>query len=86
MRKVLLLAAAVGCSFGLPVQASTFAYISSPADGLISQYRLDEQSGALRLVEQTKAGDQVNPIGVFQGSCRVNRLTMLLFSQRFALD
>ncbi|RJY20661.1 hypothetical protein C6381_22620, partial [Pseudomonas syringae pv. actinidiae] len=27
MRKVLLLAAAVGCSFGLPVQASTFAYI-----------------------------------------------------------
>ncbi|WP_258007525.1 hypothetical protein, partial [Pseudomonas syringae] len=24
--------------------------------------------------------------GVFQGSCRVNRLTMLLFSQRFALD
>ncbi|WP_229622354.1 hypothetical protein, partial [Pseudomonas syringae] len=27
---------------------------------------------------------QIN--GVFQGSCRVNRLTMLLFSQRFALD
>ncbi|OSR63039.1 hypothetical protein BV326_05874 [Pseudomonas syringae pv. actinidiae] len=26
------------------------------------------------------------PLGVFQGSCRVNRLTMLLFSQRFALD
>ncbi|MDU8637049.1 transposase domain-containing protein, partial [Pseudomonas syringae] len=25
-------------------------------------------------------------LGVFQGSCRVNRLTMLLFSQRFALD
>ncbi|EPN04947.1 hypothetical protein A253_08982, partial [Pseudomonas syringae pv. actinidiae ICMP 19102] len=24
-------------------------------------------------------------LGVFQGSCRVNRLTMLLFSQRFAL-
>ncbi|WP_146053300.1 hypothetical protein, partial [Pseudomonas amygdali] len=24
--------------------------------------------------------------GVFQGSCRVNRLTMLLFSQRLALD
>ncbi|EGH09216.1 MULTISPECIES: lactonase family protein, partial [Pseudomonas syringae group] len=64
MRKVLLLAAAVGCSFGLPVQASTFAYISSPADGLISQYRLDEQSGALSLVEQTKAGDQVNPMAI----------------------
>ncbi|AQL38564.1 hypothetical protein JN853_20410 [Pseudomonas syringae pv. actinidiae ICMP 9853] len=28
----------------------------------------------------------VQRIGVFQGSCRVNRLTMLLFSQRFALD
>ncbi|KPW58733.1 lactonase family protein [Pseudomonas syringae group genomosp. 3] len=64
MRKVLLLAAAVGCSFGLPVQAATFAYISSPADGLISQYRLDEQSGALSLVEQTKAGDQVNPMAI----------------------
>lgn len=64
MRKVLLLAAAVGCSFGLSVQASTFAYISSPADGLISQYRLDEQSGALSLVEQTKAGDQVNPMAI----------------------
>ncbi|RMU31383.1 putative lactonase protein [Pseudomonas syringae pv. primulae] len=64
MRKVLLLAAAVGCSFGLPVQASTFAYISSPTDGLISQYRLDEQSGVLSLVEQTKAGDQVNPMAI----------------------
>ncbi|WP_024697359.1 lactonase family protein [Pseudomonas avellanae] len=64
MRKVLLLAAAVGCSFGLTVQASTFAYISSPTDGLISQYRLDEQSGALSLVEQTKAGDQVNPMAI----------------------
>ncbi|GBH18057.1 6-phosphogluconolactonase [Pseudomonas syringae pv. actinidiae] len=46
------------------MQASTFAYISSPADGLISQYRLDEQSGALSLVEQTKAGDQVNPMAI----------------------
>ncbi|RML97936.1 hypothetical protein ALQ88_05718, partial [Pseudomonas savastanoi] len=50
MRNILLLAAAVGCSFGLPAQAATFAYISSPTDGLISQYRLDEQSGALSLV------------------------------------
>ncbi|MDU8081938.1 hypothetical protein RX812_28265, partial [Pseudomonas syringae pv. actinidiae] len=30
-------------------------------------------------------GDLHHP-GVFQGSCRVNRLTMVLFSQRFALD
>ncbi|MCJ2374585.1 lactonase family protein [Pseudomonas sp. RGM 3321] len=64
MRNFLLLAAAVGCSFGLPAQAATFAYISSPTDGLISQYRLDEQSGALSLVEQTKAGDQVNPMAI----------------------
>ncbi|CAM3077999.1 6-phosphogluconolactonase [Pseudomonas floridensis] len=64
MKKILLLAAAVGCSFGLPAQASTFAYISSPADGLISQYRLDDANGALSLVEQTKAGDQVNPMAL----------------------
>lgn len=64
MKKILLLAAAVGCSFGLPVQASTFAYISSPADGLISQYQLDDASGALSLVEQTKAGNQVNPMAL----------------------
>ena len=64
MKKIFLLAAAVGCSFGLPVQASTFAYISSPADGLISQYQLDDASGALSLVAQTKAGDQVNPMAL----------------------
>ncbi|MEX5534809.1 MULTISPECIES: lactonase family protein [Pseudomonas] len=64
MKNILLLAAAVGCSFGLSAHAATFAYISSPIDGLISQYRLDEQSGALSLVEQTKAGDQVNPMAI----------------------
>jgi len=64
MRKYLLLAAAVGCSAGLPVHASTFAYISSPGDGMISQYQLDDKSGALSLVEQTKAGDQVNPMAI----------------------
>ncbi|WP_440831067.1 lactonase family protein [Pseudomonas fragariae (ex Marin et al. 2024)] len=64
MKNILLLAAAVGCSFGLSAQAATFAYISSPTDGLISQYRLDEQSGALSLVEQTRAGDQVNPMAI----------------------
>ncbi|MFJ4142562.1 lactonase family protein [Pseudomonas sp. NPDC089734] len=64
MKKEFLLAAAVSCSFGLPAQAATFAYISSPADGLISQYRLDTANGALKLVEQTKAGDQVNPMAL----------------------
>jgi len=47
-----------------PVQATTFAYISSPEDGLISQYQLDETSGQLKLVEQTKAGAQVNPMAL----------------------
>ncbi|KPW55919.1 putative lactonase family protein [Pseudomonas caricapapayae] len=64
MKNTWLLAAAVGCSVGMPVQAATFAYISSPVDGLISQYRLDEQSGALSLVEQTRAGEQVNPMAI----------------------
>ncbi|MBF7143040.1 MULTISPECIES: lactonase family protein [Pseudomonas] len=47
-----------------PVQAATFAYISSPEDGLISQYQLDEASGQLKLVEQTQAGAQVNPMAL----------------------
>ncbi|KEZ73803.1 6-phosphogluconolactonase, partial [Pseudomonas syringae pv. syringae FF5] len=64
MKNILLLAAAVACSLGLSAQATTFAYISSPTDGLISQYRLDEKSGALSLVEQTRAGDQVNPMAI----------------------
>ncbi|WP_019717036.1 hypothetical protein, partial [Pseudomonas syringae] len=33
-----------------------------------------------------KSSGEARVGGVFQGSCRVNRLTMLLFSQRFALD
>ncbi|WP_220034573.1 hypothetical protein, partial [Pseudomonas syringae] len=36
--------------------------------------------------QSAQALAQPHPFGVFQGSCRVNRLTMLLFSQRFALD
>lgn len=63
MRRHLLLAAAIGCSGGL-AQANTFAYISSPEDGMISQYRLDENTGALALVHQTLAGDQVNPMAL----------------------
>ncbi|WP_213879028.1 lactonase family protein [Pseudomonas sp. dw_358] len=48
----------------LHVQAQTFAYISSPDDGLISQYRLNDASGALALVEQIHAGAQVNPMAL----------------------
>ncbi|WP_081489809.1 lactonase family protein [Pseudomonas sp. R62] len=44
--------------------AATYAYISSPGDGLISQYRLDQSNGALTLIEQVQAGDQVNPMAL----------------------
>ncbi|RDS92675.1 lactonase family protein [Pseudomonas fluorescens] len=66
MNKPLLLAAAVVCGFSAHAHAhaATFAYISSPGDGLISQYRLDESNGALSLVEQVTAGDQVNPMAL----------------------
>lgn len=64
MSKPLLMAAAVVCGLSMNAHASTFAYISSPVDGLISQYSLDEASGKLSLVEQTKAGDMVNPMAI----------------------
>ena len=64
MNKPLLLAAAVVCGISVHANAATFAYISSPGDGLISQYRLDESNGALKLVEQVNAGDQVNPLAL----------------------
>ncbi|WPO00203.1 lactonase family protein [Pseudomonas sp. MUP55] len=64
MRTPLLLAAAAACGLSLQANAATFAYISSPGDGLISQYRLDQDTGALRLIEQVNAGDQVNPMAI----------------------
>lgn len=64
MNKPLLLAAAVACGISVQASAATFAYISSPGDGLISQYRLDESNGALKLVDQVTAGDQVNPLAL----------------------
>lgn len=64
MHKPLLMAAAVACGLSLQANAATFAYISSPGDGMISQYLLDQNSGALTLVEQTNAGDQVNPMAL----------------------
>lgn len=64
MSKPLLLAAAVIYGLSMHAQASTFAYISSPGDGMISQYRLDESNGKLSLIEQTKAGDMVNPMAI----------------------
>ncbi len=64
MNKPLLLAAAVIYGLSMHAQASTFAYISSPGDGMISQYQLDETNGDLSLIEQTKAGDMVNPMAI----------------------
>lgn len=64
MSKPLLMAAAVVYGLSMQAQAATFAYISSPGDGMITQYQLDEASGKLSLVEQTKAGDMVNPMAI----------------------
>ncbi|HSC82978.1 MAG TPA: lactonase family protein [Pseudomonas sp.] len=65
MFKPLALAAALASALALPAQAGeAFAYISSPNDGLISQYRLDDSTGAVSLVEQVKAGDKVNPMAI----------------------
>ncbi|MPR05350.1 lactonase family protein [Pseudomonas sp. MAFF 212408] len=62
--KPLLMAAAVVCGLSVHANAATFAYISSPGDGLISHYRLDESNGALSLIDQVNAGDQVNPMAL----------------------
>ncbi|MEK1943134.1 MAG: lactonase family protein [Pseudomonas sp.] len=58
------LAVALATALALPAQAATYAYISSPNDGLISQYQLDESTGAPTLVEQTPAGSKVNPMAI----------------------
>ncbi|AMT89139.1 MULTISPECIES: lactonase family protein [Pseudomonas] len=59
-----LLIAALASTLSVTANAATYAYISSPGDGLISQYRLDQNNGALTLVEQIQAGDQVNPMAL----------------------
>lgn len=64
MTKNLLLAATIIGGLSLQANAATFAYISSPGDGLISQYRLDQNNGTLTLVNQVNAGDQVNPMAI----------------------
>lgn len=58
------LIAALASTLSVTANAATYAYISSPGDGLISQYRLDQSNGALTLVEQIQAGDQVNPMAL----------------------
>ncbi len=63
MKRTLLIAA-LASTLSVTAHAATYAYISSPGDGLISQYRLDQNNGALTLVEQIQAGDQVNPMAL----------------------
>ncbi|MDR7056995.1 6-phosphogluconolactonase [Pseudomonas koreensis] len=60
--KTTLLIAALASTLSVTANAATYAYISSPGDGLISQYRLDQNNGTLTLIEQVQAGDQVNPM------------------------
>ncbi|MFS2159060.1 lactonase family protein [Pseudomonas sp. Pseusp122] len=64
MKQPLILAAVMACTLAVNVHAATFAYISSPGDGLVTQYQLDENTGALSLIEQTLVGDQVNPLAI----------------------
>ncbi|WP_426150231.1 lactonase family protein [Pseudomonas sp. DC3000-4b1] len=44
--------------------AVSFVYISSPNDGLVSHYHLDDDTGALTLVEQVEAGEKVNALAL----------------------
>lgn len=64
MFKPLAVAALASCLATTVQAATSFAYISSPNDGLISQYRLDDGTGGIALVEQTQAGDKVNPMAL----------------------
>lgn len=54
----------VAAMLSLQSLAASDAYISSPDDGLISHYRLDEKTGALKLLGQTQAGPQVSPLAL----------------------
>lgn len=61
-RSLLLAAALAGLS--LNATATTFAYVSSSGDGTISQYRLDDHTGALSLVAKTVVGEQLSPLAL----------------------
>ncbi|MDU8472852.1 hypothetical protein, partial [Pseudomonas syringae] len=51
------------------------------------QFERQDTQGSVSPENVSQTTTMIVPtLGVFQGSCRVNRLTMLLFSQRFALD
>lgn len=42
----------------------SYAYISSPNDGLVSHYHLNDTTGELKLVEQLTAGEKVNALAL----------------------
>ncbi len=78
MIRPLVFAATLASTLVMSAHAATFAYISSPNDGLISQYRLNDATGAIELVEQIQAGDKVNPMALSPDG------TLLFAAQRVA--
>lgn len=42
----------------------SYAYISSPNDGLVTHYHLNDDTGELRMVEQLPAGEKVNALAL----------------------
>lgn len=62
--RIRVLACVITALVSLHAQAATDAYIASPEDGLVSHYRLDDKTGALRLLTQTPAGSQVGPLAL----------------------
>lgn len=42
----------------------SYAYISSPNDGLVSHYHLNDETGEIRLLEQLEAGEKVNAMAL----------------------
>lgn len=62
--RIRVLACVITALVSLQAQAATDTYISSPEDGLISHYRLDDKTGALRLLTQTPTGSQVGPLAL----------------------
>jgi 6-phosphogluconolactonase len=59
MLKSSLPSTAAAAIFSIQAHAA-HVYVSSPGDGYITQYRLDEHSGQLSLVERVQAGDGVS--------------------------
>lgn len=62
MRKSLYAAALLVVS--TPLMAQTFVYVSEADDGTVARYALNEQNGALQLLDHTAAGGKVMPMAL----------------------